>query len=103
VIGRLHKGSLFLTDYAAIVRELCATNPKAGERFCDSVERALQLLASQPQLGAKAGFCHAPRVRKWVIRQFPNYLLFYEDRADGVLLIRLLHGARDLPPLLPEA
>lgn len=103
MIERLHKGSLFLADYGAIVRELCATNPKAGDRFCDSVERALKLLSRHPQLGVKAGFRHAPCVRKWVIRQFPNYLLFYEDRVDGVLLIRLLHGARDLPPLLPEA
>lgn len=100
--GRLHKGSVFLADYARIVRELCGTNPDAANRFCDAVEQALQLLASHPQLGAKAGFRHAPQIRKWVIRQFPNYLLFYEDRADGVLLVRLLHGARELPPLVPE-
>jgi len=102
VTGRLHKGSLFLADYAEIVGELCGTNPKAGDRFCDSVEQALKLLARHPQLGAKAGFRHAPQVRKWVIRQFPNYLLFYQDRADGVLLIRLLHGAQDLPRFIPK-
>jgi hypothetical protein len=44
-----------------------------------------------------------PQVRKWVIRKFPNYLLFYQETLDGVLLIRLLHGAQDLPPLIPPA
>ena len=100
---RLHKGSLFLADYAEIVSEICGTNPDAGERFCDAVERALGLLATHPQIGAKSGFCNAPQVRKWVIREFSNYILFYEERADGVLLIRLLHGARDLPQLIPNA
>lgn len=100
--ARLHKGSLFLADYAEIVTKLCDVNPDAGERFCDAVERALSLMATHPQLGDKAGFRHAPQVRKWVIREFPNYLLFYEERADGVLLIRLLHGARELPQLIPK-
>jgi plasmid stabilization system protein ParE len=101
VPGNLHKGSVFLGDYAEIVRTLSAANPDAAERFCEEVERALNLLAAHPQLGTKAGFRHAPQVRKWVIQKFPNYLLFYQDRADGVLFIRLLHGARDLPILVP--
>jgi toxin ParE1/3/4 len=98
----LHKGSQFLADYAAIVQGLCEVNPDAGERFCEAVEHHLQLLATHPQLGVKAGFRHAPRVRRWVVQPFRNYLLFYEDRPDGVLLIRLLHGAQDLPPLIPK-
>lgn len=99
--GELHKGSLFLEDYAEIVITLSAANPDAADRFCDAVERALALLSAHPQLGARAGFQHAPQVRKWVVQPFPNYLLFYEDRTEGVLVIRLLHGARDLPPLIP--
>ncbi len=99
--AELLKGSLFLADYAEIITKFSEVNPDAAERFCDAVERALTLLATHPQLGSKAGFRHAPSVRKWVIQPFPNYLLFYEDRADGVLLIRLLHGARDLPWLIP--
>lgn len=101
--GNLHKGSLFLGDYAEIVRKLTEVNPDAADRFCDALEHALNLLAQHPQLGTKAGFRRAPQVRRWVIQPFPNYLLFYEDRVDGVLLIRLLHGARDLPPLIPPA
>jgi plasmid stabilization system protein ParE len=97
----LHKASLFLADYAEIVRKLSEVNPDAAERFCGAVERTLKLLASHPQLGVKAGFRHAPQVRKWVLREFRNYLLFYEERSDGVLMIRLLYGARDLPRLVP--
>jgi len=101
VPAKLHKGSRFLADYTEIVTGLCAVNPDAAERFCDAVERALALLERHPQIGAKAGFRHAPEVRKWVIQPFRNYLLFYVAQPDGVVLIRLLHGARDLPPLVP--
>ena len=101
--ANLHKGSLFHADYAKIVRDLCEVNPGAAERFCEAVERALKLLAAHPQLGSKAGFRHAPQVRKWVLQKFPNYVLFYEDRPDGVLVIRLLYGARDLPSLIPPS
>jgi toxin ParE1/3/4 len=103
VAAELQKGSRFLADYAEIVTALSATNPGAAEQFCDAVERALILLSAHPQLGAKAGFRHAPQVRKWVVQPFPNYLLFYEERGESVLMIRLLHGARDLPPLIPGA
>lgn len=99
--GNLHKGSRFLADYAEIVTDLSAVNPDAAERFCDAVESALSLLRVHPQAGAKAGFRHAPQVRKWVVQPFPNYLLFYEERPEGVVIIRLLHGARDLPGLVP--
>lgn len=73
--AELLKGSRFLADYAEIVTTLSAVNADAAERFCDAVERALTLLVAHPQLGARAGFRHAPQVRKWVVQPFPNYLL----------------------------
>lgn len=96
----LHKGSRFLADYTGIVDGLCAVNPDAAERFCQSVERALKLLHQHPQLGAKAGYAHAPRVRKWVLRPYSNYLLFYLEDDREVRMLRLLHGAQDLPAII---
>ncbi len=77
--GNLLKGSRFFADYAGIVTDLSEANPEAAERFCDAVERALTLIATHPQVGAKAGLRHAPGVRKWVVQSFPNYLLFYQE------------------------
>lgn len=99
--AEIRKGSLFLADYARIVTELSRENPDAADRFCDAIERALTLLSAHPEIGTKAGFRHAPTVRKWIVQPFRNYLLFYEPRPDEVVLIRLLHGARDLPSLIP--
>ena len=68
----VHKGSLFLSDYAEIVTGLSGENSDAAERFCDAVERSLELLSAHPQIGARAGFRHAPGVRQWVIHSFHN-------------------------------
>ena len=99
--AKLHKASLFLADYAGRTNSIAVVNPDAADRFCDAIERALDMIAQHPQIGALAGFQHAPTVRKWVVREFSNFILFYEVRPDGVTLIRLLHGAQHLPPLIP--
>lgn len=99
--AHVRKSTLFLADYRQTVLKLAAANPGAASRFCDAVEQAVQLLASSPELGRLAGLPQAPQVRRWVLHPFRNYLLFYLPEAGGVLLVRLLHGARNLPPLMP--
>ena len=36
-------------------------------------------------------------------RFLADYLVFYQEQSKGVPVIRLLPGARDLPPLTPPA
>lgn len=98
----IRRGHRFLADYAEVVSRLCDADPDAADRFCEAVERALTLLSAHPQIGAKAGYRHAPEVRKWVLQPFRNYLIFYQEDREDVLAIRLLHGAQDLPPLIPR-
>ena len=96
----LLKSSLFLADYREVVTKLAGVNPDAADRFCDAVEGALDLLTRHPEAGRLAGFTLAPDVRQWGVSGFRNDIPFYQVRPDGVLIVRLLHGARDLPPLL---
>lgn len=39
-------------------------------------------------------------MRMLAIEDFENYLLFYLEREDCVDVIRVLHGARDIPEAL---
>jgi toxin ParE1/3/4 len=96
----LLKSSLFLADYREVVTKLAGVNPDAADRFCDAVEGALDLLTRHPEAGRLAGFTLAPDVRQWGVSGFRNDIPFYQVRPDGVLIVRLLHGARDLQPLL---
>lgn len=79
---------------------MSGVDPDAADRFCDAVEGALDLLTRHPEAGRLAGFTLAPDVRQWGVSGHRNYILFYQVRPDGVFIVRLLHGARDLPPLL---
>jgi len=98
----LLKRSRFLSDYRAIILHISEQNPLAADRFCDAVEAASELLASHPELGPKAGFAKAADVRFWPLRRYPNFLLFYRVTSGSVILLRLLDGRRNLPPLIPK-
>jgi plasmid stabilization system protein ParE len=98
----LVRTSLFLTDYREIALRISSENPDAANRFCDAVETALDLLTRHPQIGRFAHFVAAPKVRRWVLRRYPNYLIYYEDRPGEILLIRLLHGARNPGSLVED-
>jgi plasmid stabilization system protein ParE len=96
----LVRSSLFLIDYREIALRIGKENSDAADRFCTAVETALDLLSQHPQLGRFAHFASASSVRRWVLQPFPNYVIYYEDRPGEILLVRLLHGARDAPPFL---
>lgn len=98
----LLKRSQFLDDYTEIVLRIQEANPVAAHQFCDEVEMALKLIATHPEIARLAGFPKAPSTRIWPLRRYPNYVLLYRVTESEVVLLRLLHGARDLPPLAGE-
>jgi len=52
-------------------------------------------LAAMPELGRQ---CEELSAR---VRSFPvgRYVIFYRPMENGIEIVRVLHGARDLPPL----
>ena len=34
-------------------------------------------------------------LRKWRVKDFDNYMIFYMPRPDGVSIVRVLHAASD--------
>ena len=69
----------------------------------DSVKHSLpeatfRQLAESPELGSLGEF-QSPAlcgVRRWRVKRFTNYLIFYRPLAEGIEVIRVLHGARDI-------
>ena len=39
-------------------------------------------------------------LRVWSIRKFENYLIFYRPVPDGIEVVRVLHGSRDIDTIL---
>lgn len=71
---------------------------QAANRFLDAAEAAFGVLASMPELGILCHFAspQASGVRVWSIKGFENYVIFYRCAQDGIEVVRVLHGARDV-------
>jgi len=62
-------------------------------RFLDKIDEKLKLLARHPLAGEERSDLSAN------VRAFPigNYVIFYRPTEDGIQVLRVLHGARDIP------
>ena len=78
-------------------------DPDAARRFLAEVERGLELLAGMPGMGTARPRL-SPALRG--LRMFPvsggfdSHLLFYRPIRDGIELVRVLHGARDIEAIM---
>lgn len=67
----------------------------------------LDLLTAMPFVGTPSDFgiatLHSMRFIR--VKGFKNYLIFYRPLAssDGIVVHRVLHGARDIGPLLEDS
>jgi toxin ParE1/3/4 len=39
-------------------------------------------------------------IRRWPVKGFENWLIFYQARRDGAEIVHVIHGARDIDQLL---
>jgi len=55
-----------------------------------------------PKLGVLCAFRKPAlrRLRRWPVKGFENWLIFYQPRGNGVEIVHLSHGARDIESLL---
>lgn len=87
-----------LTDYIA------NNNPGAGMRFLDAVQKNFDLIGDQPGIGSLR-YAHLPMLkglRVCGVFGFKNFLVFYIERPSYIDVLRVLHGARDIPVALME-
>ena len=86
-------------DLEVIHDFIAAENPAAAAALVTRLEDLAVLLADAPGMG---------RARPELLpnlRSFPlgSYLLFYRPHDNGIEVVRVLHGARDIPALFGVA
>ena len=80
-------------------------NLDAAERFLRAaVEEALDDLSNMPGMGRVREFRRPglTGVRSWPVKGCENYLVFYRKIPDGIEVLRVLHGARDIDRIFDE-
>jgi toxin ParE1/3/4 len=101
------KNRLVLTDAAAadIVEQGDWYDTQSGkalaERWEEGVASAIRRVLNSPDTGTLCRFKEPQLsgVRRISIPRFPKHLLFYVSDGAEILVIRVVHGARDLESL----
>lgn len=93
-MARIERSRASVSDYEEIWHFIARDNPAAADRMITAFERQVSILATMPGSGRKEPNLAAE------LRSFPvsNYLIFYRPMADGIAVVRVLHGARDITP-----
>ena len=85
-----------LVDIADIWRYIATDSGEAtADALLGEIDEKVFLLAAHPRLG-RARPELAPELRSLAL---PPYVIFYRPLADGIELIRVIHGARDIGEL----
>lgn len=90
---RLVRTATYRADLEAIVDYIAAENPRAALAIWDEIENQVERLATYPDSG-RIGRVEA--TRELVVNRTP-YIVGYHIREDAVVILRVLHGARQWP------
>ncbi len=83
-------------DLDDIFFRIALDNPTAAQRVVERIEAAEERLGAFPLIG-QARSDLAEGLRHWPI---PPYIILYRVEAERLLIVRIVHGARDLGSLL---
>jgi len=75
-----------------------------AERYLAAVDTTCLLLVDHPRSGVlyDSGIAKLKGLRRLPVKGFENYLLFYVPHRNGIDVIRVLHGARDIGSLFAK-
>lgn len=83
-------------DLQEIHSYIAKDNSEAARRFIERVRSKARQLAETPGMGRSRGQDLRPDLFSFPVGQ---YILFYRKQPGGIVLVRVLHGSRDLPAL----
>jgi toxin ParE1/3/4 len=77
-------------------------SPRAAKKFGQEVLRAAERLGEFPESGPHRPELGVPNVRVLSLAHFP-YVLVYDPELPRPTILRVMHGARDLPNVFGDA
>jgi toxin ParE1/3/4 len=87
-----------LTDYYEFIAQ---TNSSAALRFFDAARQTFAQIARFPEIGVVyLGAAPSQNLRKWHIKGFQKYLIFYQVQDASIVIIRIIYAARNVDQIL---
>jgi len=84
-----------LRDLREILEHIALDKPGAALQYVEKLEEECWLLSRNPTVGTLRDDLY-PQLRLWSVG---NYVICFRAAADGVEIIRVVHGSRDFDSL----
>lgn len=84
-----------MTDLVETALYIAEDNPEAADRFFDAFELTLDDIRKTPKIGTIRKLQGKTDIRMWFVRGFRKSLIFYTENADEIVILRIIHSARD--------
>jgi toxin ParE1/3/4 len=93
------KASKYLDDRFTYISQ---DNPEIALQFFDSTRLTIAQIARMPEIGSifVTENDRLQGLRKWSVKDFWKYLIFYIDRGEVVKIVRILYATRDISSIL---
>jgi plasmid stabilization system protein ParE len=88
------------TDLLDIWSFIARDNREAADGVEEAIFQSCSVLADMPLAGQVRSDLTRFPLRFWVVQPYSKYLIVYDPATGPIRIIRLLHGARDLPSIL---
>lgn len=78
---------------------------RASNRFIEAVQTAISQVSRDPWIGAPKSLGNAKLagLRSWPVKGFSEIRVYYLASNEEVCVVRVLHGKRDIHPLLESS
>lgn len=103
-MGEIKKRPQVISDLIEIATYIGENNLESSDRFLFSAEETFRELGNFPQMGRICHFSHPKltEIRQIGIKGFKKYLVFYCLIENGVEILRVIHGIRDIEAILED-
>jgi toxin ParE1/3/4 len=97
-MNRVIRSDLALGDLDEQSEYIRQRNPRAALRFLRTAEATFRQLATMPTIGERFETDNTlfQDLRCFPISGFPSHIVYFKPLADGVVIIRVIHAARDV-------
>jgi toxin ParE1/3/4 len=87
------------SDISEIWDYIADDSEERADSFVDAIGEKIKTLAKNPMMGRSRDEL-ADNLRSWAVTR--RYIVFYFPLSDGVEVVRVLHGSRDIENLFQE-
>lgn len=101
---KLIHGEDVFEELVDILFYIALENEHASQDFLDACDETFEFLASNKKVGKVKNFNnpHLADARMWRVKGFEKYIIFYQPFAEGIIILHVVHGARNYDLLFED-